>query len=198
MSYWETLNNSGDAITALATIGTLFVAALVYHEARTIRKTEWISNQNAAWNEMSKTVLEFGNDCKIGDILAGENVDGDLTYEEEHLLMIFLNVVNSEYNGFRAGAISPRWVIHSFGMTTGIVSGNKDWLIPFMCKYGYQASFIRLIALLPAAGDDFKLRHKFIRRELLASSWVGRVGGSRFRSWLRRDYAAELTGAPCD
>lgn len=198
MSFWDTLNASGDAITAIGTVGTFAIAFLVYREARRIRKTEWILDQNAAWNAMSTEIAKQSSECRIGDILSGDPHDGELTTQEEYLLMMFLNVVNSEYNALRAGAISTRWVLHSFEMTTGIVSQNREWLVEFMQKYGYQTSFIRVVAILPTCQNNFKARAKVVKREILASSKFGRFMGPTFRHWLRKDYIDDVIRPLCD
>ena len=198
MNFWDTLNASGDAITAIGTLGTFAIACFVYLEARRIRKTEWILNQNAAWNAMSTAVAEQSSKCRIGDILSGDPHDGNLSTQEEYLLMMFLNVVNSEYNALRAGAISPRWVLHSFEMTSGIVSQNREWLVGFMQQYGYQPSFIRVVAILPSFQSDFKARTRMVKREILASSQLGRIMGPTFRHWLRKDYLDDVIRPLCD
>lgn len=189
MSIIDQVNQYGNAITALATIGTLIVAFLVFHEARSIRRTRWILNQNQAWNHFSEVVASQPTDSRVGAILSGDDFDGKLSSQESFVLMMFFNVVNSEFSAYRAGAISRHWVLYSFGMTISIVRGNQKWVIPFLEKYGYEETFIRVIALLPRVPGTLKHRKKFIRNELIAASWWGKLLGERYRTWLLQGYA---------
>jgi hypothetical protein len=186
---WQWANANGDGIAAVAAILTLAVAILVFSEARKIRRTEWLLRQNQAWNELGNAVAQFHDGCRIGEMLTGEAVKGELTPKEAFLLMSFFNVVSSEYHAFRAKAIHQDYVIHSLSMTARIVVANKSWIFDFLKTYGYEASFVRALAIVAVLGHDIEKRGRALRRELLASSRVGTFCGPKVRAWLRKEFS---------
>lgn len=186
---WTWIDDNGDALTALAAIGTLVVALMVFTEARKIRRTEWLLRQNQAWNDLGALVAGHDEGERLGRLLMGEAVKGSLTVRESFVLMSFFNVVSSEYHAFRAKAINEHYVIHSLTMTARIVTANKDWIFDFLKQYGYESSFIRVLAVVAVLGDDVEKRGRALRRELLASSRIGAFCGERFRSWLRKEFS---------
>lgn len=192
------LDLSAEIIDALASVGALLVTVLVFLEARSIRRTESIFRQNQAWNEFGNAVAELHEGNRVGDVLMGKSIEGDLTPREAFLLMSFFNVVSSEYNAYRAKAIDEHYVIHSLAMTSRIVKNNKSWIFTFLRDYGYEQSFRRVVAIVALTTDEVRERRAAIRRELLAISMWGTLCGPKFRDWLRKHLRDQEVLALCE
>lgn len=190
---------SAGVIDALASVGTLIVAILVYMEARPFRKADAIFRQNQMWNDLGDKVAELHEGNRIGEILAGRLAlaKDDLTPREAFLLMSFFNVVSCEYNAYRAKVIDRQYVIHSLSMTSRVVKNNKDWIFTFLRTYGYELSFRRVVAIVALTSDETDKRRRAIRAELIALSVWGTVCGRKFRSWLRRHLVESEVDALC-
>lgn len=188
---------NADRIAALATSGTLFVAILVFLEARSIRRTEWILRQNQAWSDLNYAIAQMHEGCRIAELLMGDPITPPPTAKEATLLMSYFNVVSSEYHAYRARAIERSYVVHSLTMTSRIAKNNKDWIFDFLLKYGYRADYIRAIAVVVVMGDDVLTRDVCLRRELAAMTRVGRFCGPRYRAWLRREFDNAQIDALC-
>lgn len=188
-----------DVIGAIGSAATAVIALFVFWEARGIRKTEWLLRQNQAWNDFSALILQAGEGSRIGRLILGGSVVPPLDTGEAFLLMSYFNVVSSEYNAYRARAIQRRYVIHSFSTTASLAASNT-WIFDFLSKNGYDADFRRAVAIVMTIGDDLEKRDLSLRRELRASSQLGRFCGPKYRRWLRRHLDNQqidgLCGAP--
>ena len=189
---------TANSIEALASIATFVVALLVFWEARSFRRSEGIFRQNTAWNDFGNAVAELHEGSRIGDLLMGKAVAGNLNPREAFLLMSFFNVVSSEYNAFRAKAIDREYVIHSLTMTSRVVRSNRDWIFSFLRDYGYEESFRRVVAIVALTSDEVETRRKILRRELFALSFWGKMCGTRFRAWLRKHLNESEVKALCE
>lgn len=175
-----------EIIAALVSIGTLIVAALVFLEARRIRKTEGIFRQNQAWNDFGNAVAEFYQGTRIEALLMGKEEAGsevptissadDLTLIEAFLLMSFFNVVSSEYHAVRAKAIDEKYAMHSLALTHGVLQRNSTWIFDFLQKSGFEDSFIQCLRLVERVGTDVDILTPAIRAELRAVSRQWRDG----------------------
>ena len=173
------------------------IATFVFWEARAIRKIDWLLRQNQAWNEFCHMVAQTDEPSRIGALALGGSISPPLTTNESFLLMSYFNVVSSEYNAYRAGAIKRRYVIHSFSATARLLAANKTWIFDFLKDNGYDADFRRAVAVVLVIGDDLERRDLSLRRELRASSHVGRFCGPAYRRWLRRELDNEQIDTLC-
>lgn len=176
---------SDDDWTAFSSVVTMIVALMVFSEARSIRRAEWILRQNQAWNDINNKVAEIGDGCRIADILEGRPISPPVTPKEAFLLMSFFNVVSSEYFSLRSNLLMPAYALDSFMDTATVVSANKDWLIPFLTQRGYEQSFVRTLTILSEYAHDRPSAQRAVRAEIDATSPKLKVLARRSVGWLK-------------
>jgi hypothetical protein len=166
-----------NAVGALLSAATLVVTCLIFSEARSIRRTEWLLRQNQAWNDLGSAVAQLDPEGEIGRFLLGGAIEEPDVPRHCLLVMSYFNVVSSEYHALAAHSIPRSYVINSFTMTAAAVCRNTEWVFRFLGRHGYEPGFIRALAILAVAGDDIKKRETMFAQELGASPLLGRLRG---------------------
>ena len=175
MKFWWPSDEDFSAFSSIVTMG---LALMVFLEAQSIRKTEWLFRQNQIWNDINYKIAEFGGDCRICDILEGRPVEPPLTYRESFLLMSFFNVVSNEYNSLKSKLLLKSYALDSFMDTAAVVGANRGWLIPYLQLRGYEKSFIEVLVVLGENHLDRQQTRKAVRdvieRHSSPASWFVR------------------------
>jgi len=184
-------------VEAIAATATFLVALLVFLEARKIRRTEGILRQNQAWNDFGNAVATLEDQAMERILLGREPADPPRTARESFLLMSFFNVVSSDYSAFRVGAIDPRYVVHSLTFAAEVVIRNQAWVFGFLNRHGYDAGFVRMLAIIAVTGLDVDRRNRALRHELRALSWLARTCGPKVQAWLRKGFEAPQIAQLC-
>ena len=136
---WRPLLEAGSWLAAI--VGGLFTA-MIYIEARSIRKVEWFSKTSANWQDFNRLIGDRNAAERWGDLKSGRVAWPEVTQTDLFLIYAFLNVLVFEYQARRRGLLNRGYATKSILDNVLYFDAIWDDLEPHLRTDGWPLDFI--------------------------------------------------------
>ena len=138
-----------EMVAAVATVVTAVIAALVWVEARKIRRSDWLSRSVEMWQAFNGRMLQGDLALRWHRFLDGSLPNDEVTATDLHVLYSYVNIIFSEYTLAKARLIDPIYARQSVEGNIKQLADNRSFIARVLLRTGYDERFVFLIRDYP-------------------------------------------------
>lgn len=129
-----------DAVEAITAIITTLFAGLVYLEARSIRRVQWVSHAASQWQDFNRFLIESNKADRWNSIISGQLEGGPLGTIDKRLFWMYFNIQSVEYYLIHHGITSPHPLQAMKEELRGLLP-HKEFAINTLKAGGYDPKY---------------------------------------------------------